>query len=343
MTMHAGKARSAGWLAVARIASRLGLALGIFLAGYLLIYRPLQLRWGATDEEVAQAMPGDEIQPQPIFNATRAITIHARPGQIWPWLVQIGYQRAGWYGYDWIDNDGLPSADRIIPQLQHLKVGDDMPIWKGNNYKVVAVEPNHYLVWESESGRDSMTLALYPLDASHTRLVWRKHDAPYQWTSPSIVIPQLFSDGVDMIAIRQNLLGIKARAEGVALEAPVVTYTELALWVATFLGFLMAEAGLVVRRDWLRPGLSVSATGLMAVGLMLVKPPIWIDGLVTLGVLAGLWWIYRSVARRGISGGSAIPSEMMASSRKKEVISMSRAGGTPDMGRGSSKDEQATS
>jgi hypothetical protein len=152
MIMHAGKTRHAGWPGVARVAGWLGLALVIFLGGYLLIYRPQELRWGATGEEVARAMPGDQIQPQPIFNATRAVTIQARSEQIWPWLVQIGYQRAGWYGYDWIDNDGLKSADRIIPQLQHVQVGDTIQMLKGVNFKVVAVEPNHYLVWASPDG-----------------------------------------------------------------------------------------------------------------------------------------------------------------------------------------------
>ncbi len=290
MTMHAEKTRRAGWSAVARIIGRLGLSLGIFLGGYLLIYRPQQLRWGATDEEAARAMPGDQIQPQPIFNTTRAITIGARPEQIWPWLVQMGYQRAGFYGYDWFDNDGVPSADRIIPALQHLVVGDDIRIGVGAPFKVVEVEPNHSLVWASPDGGYSMALALYPVDASHTRLLWRIHGA-YNWTSLYIV-PQLFSDGVDLIAVRQNMLGIKARAEGAGPPALTVVYSELALWVAAFLGFLVAEAGLVVRRDWLRPGLAVSATGLLTIGLLLVKPPIWVDGLVTLGAWVGLWKTY---------------------------------------------------
>ncbi len=137
MTLHTNKARRAGWLSAVRISGRLGLSLGIFLAGYLLLYRPQELRWGATDAEVARAMPGDQIQPQPIESVTRAVTIDARPEQIWPWLVQIGYGRAGWYGYDWIDNAGMPSAGRIIPALQHLRAGDDLPIWKGITWKVV--------------------------------------------------------------------------------------------------------------------------------------------------------------------------------------------------------------
>jgi len=98
------------------------------------------------------------------------------------------------------------------------------------------------------------------------------------------------------------MLGIQARAEGVAPEAPAITYTELALWLAAFLGFLVAEAELVIRRNWLRPGFSVSATGLITIGLALVEPPVWVDGLVTLGVLAGLWWMYRPVARRAVPG-----------------------------------------
>jgi hypothetical protein len=68
-------------------------------------------------------------------------------------------------------------------------------------------------------------------------------------------------------------------------------------------GFLVAEAGLVVRRDWLRPLLAVSATGLITIGLVLVKPPLWVDGLVTLGVYVGLWGVYRPAARRASSRG----------------------------------------
>jgi hypothetical protein len=82
---------------------------------YLRFIRPWQLRWGATDDEVASVMPGDDVVQQPTFDATRAVTIQARPEAIWPWLVQMGMTRAGWYSYDWLDNLGRPSAQRIIP------------------------------------------------------------------------------------------------------------------------------------------------------------------------------------------------------------------------------------
>ena len=91
------------------------LAIGTtFIYSYLKVVRPWQLRWGATDEEVSRSMPGDDIMLHPNFNATRAITINARPEQIWPWIVQMGFGRAGWYSYDWLDNLGRPSAERIV-------------------------------------------------------------------------------------------------------------------------------------------------------------------------------------------------------------------------------------
>jgi hypothetical protein len=95
-------------------------ALGAVVFGvYLRFIRPWQLRWGATDEEVARAIPGDDVVKSPTFHATRGVTVQARPEEIWPWLLQMGVTRAGWYSYDLFDNLGKPSAERIIPELQH--------------------------------------------------------------------------------------------------------------------------------------------------------------------------------------------------------------------------------
>jgi hypothetical protein len=85
--------------------------------------RPRLTRWGAMDEEFAAAMPGDGEVPDPQLAATRAVTIDAPPAAVWPWLVQIGYHRAGWYAYDLFDNDDIPSAETILPEFQHLEVG----------------------------------------------------------------------------------------------------------------------------------------------------------------------------------------------------------------------------
>ncbi|MGB6335908.1 MAG: hypothetical protein WBG96_09905, partial [Thermoanaerobaculia bacterium] len=85
---------------------------------FWLVYRPWARTWGATDEEIDRSMPGDDIVEGPIFDATRAVTIGASREEIWPWLVQMGYLRAGFYSWDQLDNDGIPSAERIMPELQ---------------------------------------------------------------------------------------------------------------------------------------------------------------------------------------------------------------------------------
>jgi hypothetical protein len=92
-------------------------------------------RWGATEDEVSRSLPGDALVPHPMVETTHAITIHAPPAAIWPWLVQMGYRRAGWYTdswYSWIDKyifriERPPSADHILPQFQQLAVGDTVP------------------------------------------------------------------------------------------------------------------------------------------------------------------------------------------------------------------------
>jgi len=102
-----------------RLNAQIGGTHGLVLGLYLFLARPSQLRWGATNAEVARAMPGDALSDHPTFLSTRAITIDAAPEVIWPWLVQLGYVRAGFYGYDILENLGSPrgmhSADRIVP------------------------------------------------------------------------------------------------------------------------------------------------------------------------------------------------------------------------------------
>lgn len=81
-------------------------------------------RWGATAEELVRTYPGDELVPRYKSELTNAIVIDAPAEKIWPWFVQLGCQRAGWYSYDLLDNGGKPSADKILPQYQQVHTGD---------------------------------------------------------------------------------------------------------------------------------------------------------------------------------------------------------------------------
>jgi len=144
----------------------LGLILIIFLVIYFYLYRPWQLRWGATDEEVDCCMQGDDIVTNPSFNSTRAVTVEISPQYIWPWLVQIGCNRAGWYSYSWIDNRGMPSAERIIPELQHFEVGQFIPFsFNGKmGMYVKDFETNYWMLWGDKDNLSSWCWGLYPID-----------------------------------------------------------------------------------------------------------------------------------------------------------------------------------
>src|SRR5688572_15076666 len=98
------------------------------LGAYALVVRPRLVRWGATNEAVVGPYPGAEIIPGgQRSSSTMAVTIDAPPSEVWPWLVQMGCGRAGWYSWDRLDNWGLPSAERIHPEWQNVSVGHRLP------------------------------------------------------------------------------------------------------------------------------------------------------------------------------------------------------------------------
>lgn len=121
-----------------------------------LLARPWILHWGATSEEVLRPLPGDEIVPNPVGESTRAITIDAPAGDVWPWLIQIGYGRAGWYSYDRLERAAKAgdfyeghSAEHVLPQFQRLEVGDVVRMTRWTGMRVAYVEPPRALVLQS--------------------------------------------------------------------------------------------------------------------------------------------------------------------------------------------------
>lgn len=196
-------------------------ALGLMLA-YCVLYRPWQLRWGATADEVAQEFPGDELLPRPVWEATRAVDIGAAPELVWPWLVQIGADpRAGWYSYDWADNAGIPSATRIRPDLQHLSVGDLLPMTAGSaaGFRVEHIDPGRALVLRSDDpdGTVTATFALRAAGPQRSRLAHRVRFRVRP--TPRGVAFAAMMDVSDFVMSRRTLLGIRARAERLGRQA----------------------------------------------------------------------------------------------------------------------------
>jgi hypothetical protein len=218
----------------------LGAALGTMTAMYVFVVRPWQLRRGATDEEVSRELPGDGLVPNSKHGYTQAITINAPPAEVWPWVVQIGYKRAGWYSHDRlhrimgiagsVENE-KQSAERIIPELQELKVGDVIEIAPEMGYRVVRLEPERAMVllshmatigdWRSlEDGEplpeeyliSSWTWYLEEIEGGNTRLIVRVR-SDYSGSlvnTLAVVVPNEFGS---LVMQPKTMQGIKARAE----------------------------------------------------------------------------------------------------------------------------------
>lgn len=201
------------------------------VAAYVSVIRPWHLRWGADGDEIRRSLPGDELVPAPKLNATHAVTIHARVEQIWPWLVQLGQGRGGFYSYDWIENlmgADIHNTNRILPEYQNLKVGDRIPLAaNGFGVPVAICEPGEALVVHGDTRLDPKAIPtmrpgdffavswgwfLQPVDRDTARLVerWR---ADWNSSVQNFLFMRLFLEPGAFLMERKMLLGIKERAE----------------------------------------------------------------------------------------------------------------------------------
>lgn len=201
------------------------------LAAYAFLIRPWHLSWGATDAERHEPLPGDDVVPHPKHEATHAITINAPIANVWPWLVQIGQNKGGFYSYYWLENlvgCDIHNAKRIVPEWQSLRAGD--VLWlhpKAPPLPVLLVEPGRAIVVggaADEHGEDgpentragTWAFVLKELDSSTTRLIVR-----IRWDRRPGLLDWIFNIGVlepsHFIMERRMLFGIKNRAESLGL------------------------------------------------------------------------------------------------------------------------------
>lgn len=207
---------------VARLLRRAASVGALLPWAYLLIVRPWHLRWGAKDEETRKALPGDELVSHPVAQMTRALTIDAPAGEIWPWMIQMGAGRGGLYSYDWLENLaglGIHSTDRIIPELQDLKEGDVFPLDapSGTGPTVAELVPERAIalhLTDPRTGRSilSWVYTLHPVDEDTTRMIFRfKLGAAPRWVW-ALAYP-LLVEIPHFVMERKMMLGIKERVE----------------------------------------------------------------------------------------------------------------------------------
>ncbi|WP_200831387.1 SRPBCC family protein [Arthrobacter sp. SLBN-112] len=170
-------------------------------------------------------MPGDGIVDAPYLTTTRAVSITAGPGSIWPWLVQMGDGRGGLYSYDFLDQAfGIlsgPSSDMVLPEFQGLALGDVIPLGKGPDWPVAVLQPEQAMVLEPVSGRVSWCFGLYP-DGNTTRLVSRVRIRNYSRAALWILAPLI--DVCWFMMERKMLQGIRQRAENLTSVTPPPAY-----------------------------------------------------------------------------------------------------------------------
>jgi hypothetical protein len=172
--------------------------------------------WGASPDEVSASLPGDELCPDARLVATRSITISAPARDVFPWIRQMGFGRAGWYSYDWIDNLGRKSARSIIPEWQNVEVGDAIPGGPIDFEAAIVDAPNVFVMRLGGTGRLSRRIRFvlaYVLRETDegTRLVTRvraRVDLPLGG-----MIERLFLGPGDGIMVRKQLITLKTRAE----------------------------------------------------------------------------------------------------------------------------------
>jgi hypothetical protein len=196
----------------------------------------------ASREERRRTMPGDSIVSAPMATLTNAITIGAPPERVWPWILQLGAGRAGWYSYDRIDNGGAPSARRLLPECQHVVPGDVLPAVPGatDAFVVASIErPRDLVLTVPGAGGGSRVSWAYLLerqDRDRTRLTVRGRVSPGWLAPPGPSVPparRIFIERVyammarmprplmlliagfgHRIMLARHLRGIRRRAEG---------------------------------------------------------------------------------------------------------------------------------
>ncbi len=198
-----------------------GAAAGVVAAGLVLATRRWQLGWGATGDELGAALPGDELIAAPDLAATRAITVRAPAGRVWPWIAQLGQGRGGLYSYDFLENLAgcdMHSADQVVADWQDVAPGDAFRLHPDVALEVAAVDAGRSLVVRGGipiAGKPSpfaftWAFVLWERPDGTTRLLVRERWACERPGARLLVEPVELAA---LVMTRKMLRGIRDRAE----------------------------------------------------------------------------------------------------------------------------------
>jgi hypothetical protein len=247
---------------------------------FLLVLHPWLMNWGARPDERTMTLPGDAAAPSAYF--TRAITIDAPPDAVWPWLLQIGQDRAGFYSYTWLENltgADIHNANEIHPTWQQRTIGDKVPMagaplrrlgGEATLLTVRIVEPERVIA--DLPGR----FVLLPQVDETTRVLLREPLAIPERSGVAWVV----WDPLHFVMEQRMLRGIKERAESRPMVPPPVRALARVGWTLAGLGllgvflarrrrwpWLALPMAAVVPSLWLAADLDAALAGFLAVGI----------------------------------------------------------------------------
>ena len=216
---------------IGRLSIKLLAIVAVTFGVYLYLVRPWFLQWGATDSEIRQAWPGDDLAPSPAYVATRAVTIQAPAELVWRWVVQVGQDRAGFYSYTWLENlfrADMHNATYVHEEWQKRNIGDTVWLARKDRYHAAArqtvalVTPNRAMVLVTPadyenisaggSAHGSWAFIIVPVEPRVSRLILRSRAGPTAniWQK---AFAYLLFDPAHFIMERKMMLGIKRRSE----------------------------------------------------------------------------------------------------------------------------------
>jgi len=193
--------------------------IAVILAIYGSFWRPRILDLGSTPEERLAALPGDELMPDATTVTTRAVTIRAPASAVWPWLVQMGQDRAGFYTHNWVERllrSGIPDVHEIHPEWQQLEAGDLMRTnhdigGQPMGWPVAAVDPGRSIVVRSKRlPVGTYAFVLEPIDDTCTRFLVRDRAA---WRRREWLFKVLVYEPLHAYMESGLLEGVKQRSE----------------------------------------------------------------------------------------------------------------------------------
>jgi len=298
----------------------LALTMGAVVSLYALVVRPWFLSWGATEAEQTRALPGDEIAPGS-RSTTRAVTIAARPDEVWLWVAQLGQDRAGFYSYEILEDLAgceMPRGTEILPGAQEWRPGDSLWMYPPEKLDglgsapLLAMVPGRALAfgtWRAATAHDrppegSWAFVVEPAGAEATRLLVRSRA-----TAPPSVFGRAFDHGffepAHFVMERRMMEGIRGLAEGRPAPSRAAETAEVLVWAGMVAVFVWGVVAVLRRKRWAVP---LAVSGASAIGfqvLTLAQPPVLASG-VLLAVLAGS--LLRGAVQRRLSVPAAVPA-----------------------------------